>query len=83
MKFERTIIIVEKNNFKHCKPFNHYFIPFNFKTQNFQLNTEILLLTAVNATLKERHEIEANYNHLHIKFNQMQKDESERKDKVS
>ncbi|CAO1387723.1 unnamed protein product [Diamesa tonsa] len=42
---------------------------------------KILLLTGVNVVLKERHEIESNYNHLHMKFNQMQKDESERKEK--
>lgn len=53
----------------------------NYKT--FNSNTEILLLTGVNVVLKERHEIESNYNHLHMKFNQMQKDESERKEKVS
>lgn len=32
--------------------------------------------------LKERHEIETNYNHLHIKLSQMQTDEHDRKDKV-
>lgn len=32
--------------------------------------------------LKERHEIESNYNHLHAKFNQIQVDENERKEKV-
>lgn len=32
--------------------------------------------------LKERHEIESNYNHLHAKFNQIQVDEAERKEKV-
>ncbi|CAO1388683.1 unnamed protein product [Diamesa serratosioi] len=46
------------------------------------LNDEkVQLLTDVNVILKERHEIESNYNHLNIKFNQMQKDESERKEK--
>lgn len=32
--------------------------------------------------LKERHEIDTNYNHLHLKFSQMQTDEHERKEKV-
>lgn len=32
--------------------------------------------------LKERHEIDTNHNHLHLKFSQMQSDESDRKEKV-
>lgn len=32
--------------------------------------------------LKERHEIDTNYNHLQLKFSQMQTDENERKEKV-
>lgn len=32
--------------------------------------------------LKERHEIDTNYNHLHLKYSQMQTDESDRKEKV-
>lgn len=33
--------------------------------------------------LKERHEIDTNYNHLHLKLSQLQTDEHDRKDKVS
>lgn len=33
--------------------------------------------------LKERHEIDTNYNHLHLKYSQMQTDETDRKEKVS
>lgn len=32
--------------------------------------------------LKERHEIDTNHNHLHLKFSQMQTDEKDRKEKV-
>lgn len=32
--------------------------------------------------LKERHEIDTNFNHLHLKFSQMQTDEHDRKEKV-
>jgi seryl-tRNA synthetase len=33
--------------------------------------------------LKERHEIESNYNHLHKKLSHLQAEENERKEKVS
>lgn len=43
---------------------------------------EINLLNCINDMLKERHEIDTNFNHLHLKFTQMQTDEHDRKDKV-
>ncbi|CAG9803733.1 unnamed protein product [Chironomus riparius] len=42
---------------------------------------KINILSSINIVLKERHEIESNYNHLHIKFNQIQTDETDRKEK--
>lgn len=44
---------------------------------------EISLINCINEMLKERHEIDTNHNHLHLKFSQLQADESDRKDKVS
>ncbi|KAG5684572.1 hypothetical protein PVAND_013797 [Polypedilum vanderplanki] len=44
-------------------------------------NKEINLLSNINVVLKERHEIETNYNHLHMKYNQLKVDEIERKEK--
>jgi hypothetical protein len=43
---------------------------------------EINLINSINVVLKERHEIETNFNHLHLKLNQMKSDEADRKDKV-
>ena len=43
---------------------------------------EIDLLNGLNVVLKERHEIESNYNHLNIKFSNIQKEEADRHERV-
>ncbi len=45
-------------------------------------HAEINILSGLNVVLKERHEIESNYNHLHLKMEQLKKDELERREKV-
>lgn len=67
-------MIESSNGYSIIPKFNKLFLLIRVK--------EINILNSINIVLKERHEIESNYNHLHLKFNQIQTDETERKEKV-
>uniref|UniRef100_A0A336MAQ9 CSON012825 protein n=1 Tax=Culicoides sonorensis TaxID=179676 RepID=A0A336MAQ9_CULSO len=51
------------------------------KERTHKNDERIKLLHAINAVLNERHEIETNFKQLSSKFNRMQKDETERREK--
>jgi hypothetical protein len=56
---------------------------FKFQYASFFPISEITILQSINTILKERHEIENNFKNLSIKYTKLQKEETERRDKVS